>query len=53
MHFATLDMNGRCVVAAVNAAGVGLGCEPPRFLKPGDVTKLIIGILSTLTNRVN
>ena len=40
------------VIATGTPAGVGLGFKPPRFLKPGDVMKITIGNLGTLTNRV-
>jgi 2-keto-4-pentenoate hydratase/2-oxohepta-3-ene-1,7-dioic acid hydratase in catechol pathway len=40
------------VIATGTPAGVGIGFKPPRFLKSGDVMKLSIGNLGTLTNRV-
>jgi 2-keto-4-pentenoate hydratase/2-oxohepta-3-ene-1,7-dioic acid hydratase in catechol pathway len=40
------------VIATGTPAGVGLGFKPPKFLKTGDVMKLAIGNLGTLTNPV-
>jgi 2-keto-4-pentenoate hydratase/2-oxohepta-3-ene-1,7-dioic acid hydratase in catechol pathway len=40
------------VIATGTPAGVGLGFKPPKFLKSGDVMKLTIDQLGTLTNRV-
>ena len=40
------------VIATGTPAGVGIGFKPPRFLKAGDVMKLTIGNLGTLTNPV-
>ena len=40
------------VIATGTPAGVGLGLKPPKFLKTGDIMKLMIGNLGTLTNPV-
>lgn len=40
------------VIATGTPAGVGIGFKPPKFLKPGDVMKISIDGLGTLTNRV-
>ena len=40
------------VIATGTPAGVGIGIKPPRFLKKGDVMKLSIDMLGTLTNHV-
>lgn len=40
------------VIATGTAAGVGIGFKPPRFLKSGDVMKLSIDGIGTLTNTV-
>jgi 2-keto-4-pentenoate hydratase/2-oxohepta-3-ene-1,7-dioic acid hydratase in catechol pathway len=40
------------IIATGTPAGVGLGFKPPKFLKSGDVMKLSIGQLGTLTNRI-
>ena len=40
------------VIATGTPAGVGIGFKPPRFLKKGDVMKLSIDMLGTLTNHV-
>jgi 2-keto-4-pentenoate hydratase/2-oxohepta-3-ene-1,7-dioic acid hydratase in catechol pathway len=41
------------VIATGTPAGVGIGFTPPRFLKKGDVMKLAIDQLGTLTNYVH
>ena len=40
------------VIATGTPAGVGIGFKPPRFLKAGDVMKLTIDGIGTLTNTV-
>lgn len=40
------------VIATGTPAGVGLGFDPPKFLKPGDVMRIEIDRIGTLTNRV-
>jgi 2-keto-4-pentenoate hydratase/2-oxohepta-3-ene-1,7-dioic acid hydratase in catechol pathway len=40
------------VIATGTPAGVGIGFKPPKFLKPGDVMKISIDKIGTLTNRV-
>lgn len=40
------------VIATGTPAGVGFGFQPPKFLKPGDVMKITIDGIGTLTNRV-
>jgi 2-keto-4-pentenoate hydratase/2-oxohepta-3-ene-1,7-dioic acid hydratase in catechol pathway len=40
------------VIATGTPAGVGIGFKPPKFLKPGDVMKISIDKLGTLSNRV-
>lgn len=39
------------VIATGTPAGVGLGFNPPKFLKPGDEVSMSISGLGTLTNR--
>ncbi len=41
------------VIATGTPAGVGIGFKPPRFLKPGDVVKISIDRIGTLTNTVS
>jgi 2-keto-4-pentenoate hydratase/2-oxohepta-3-ene-1,7-dioic acid hydratase in catechol pathway len=41
------------VIATGTPAGVGIGFTPPRFLKKGDVMKLAIDQLGTLTNYIH
>ena len=38
------------IIATGTPAGVGIGFDPPRFLKSGDVVSITIGGLGTLTN---
>jgi 2-keto-4-pentenoate hydratase/2-oxohepta-3-ene-1,7-dioic acid hydratase in catechol pathway len=40
------------IIATGTPAGVGLGYEPPRFLRPGDVVSVAAPGLGTLTNPV-
>lgn len=40
------------VIATGTPAGVGIGFDPPRFLKPGDVVAATIEPIGTLTNRI-
>lgn len=40
------------IIATGTPAGVGIGFKPPRFLNPGDVMKIAIDRLGTLTNTV-
>lgn len=40
------------VIATGTPAGVGIGHDPPRFLRPGDVVSMEITKLGTLTNYV-
>ncbi|HZW12959.1 MAG TPA: fumarylacetoacetate hydrolase family protein [Noviherbaspirillum sp.] len=41
------------VIATGTPAGVGFGFNPPKFLKPGDVMRISIDGIGTLTNRVS
>ena len=40
------------VIATGTPAGVGIGFDPPRFLKPGDTVSIPIDRLGTLTNTI-
>ena len=40
------------VIATGTPAGVGMGFDPPRFLKPGDVVECTISRIGTLRNPV-
>ncbi len=40
------------IIATGTPAGVGIGFKPPKFLAPGDVMKIAIDKLGTLTNTV-
>lgn len=41
------------IIATGTPAGVGIGFNPPRFLKPGDSIKISISGIGTLENQVN
>lgn len=41
------------IIATGTPAGVGMGFDPPRFLKPGDVVECSIEGIGTLVNRVS
>jgi 2-keto-4-pentenoate hydratase/2-oxohepta-3-ene-1,7-dioic acid hydratase in catechol pathway len=41
------------LIATGTCAGVGIGFEPPRYLKPGDVVAVTIEPIGTLTNAVS
>lgn len=40
------------VIATGTPKGVGIGFEPPKFLRPGDVVEITIGKIGTLRNQV-
>ncbi|MDE8342323.1 MAG: fumarylacetoacetate hydrolase family protein, partial [Acidocella sp.] len=40
------------IIATGTPAGVGIGFNPPKFLNPGDVIKISIDRLGTLTNAI-
>lgn len=40
------------IIATGTPAGVGIGFDPPRFLRPGDIVEISITGLGTLTNSV-
>jgi pimeloyl-ACP methyl ester carboxylesterase len=40
------------VLATGTPAGVGIGCKPPIYLKPGDTVAISVNGLGTLTNRI-
>jgi 2-keto-4-pentenoate hydratase/2-oxohepta-3-ene-1,7-dioic acid hydratase in catechol pathway len=40
------------IIATGTPAGVGIGFDPPRFLRPGDTVEISITGLGTLTNTV-
>jgi 2-keto-4-pentenoate hydratase/2-oxohepta-3-ene-1,7-dioic acid hydratase in catechol pathway len=41
------------IISTGTPAGVGIGFKPPKFLKSGDVMRLTIDKLGTLTNRIS
>jgi 2-keto-4-pentenoate hydratase/2-oxohepta-3-ene-1,7-dioic acid hydratase in catechol pathway len=40
------------VIATGTPPGVGIGWDPPRYLRPGDVVEITIDPIGTLTNPV-
>jgi 2-keto-4-pentenoate hydratase/2-oxohepta-3-ene-1,7-dioic acid hydratase in catechol pathway len=40
------------IVATGTPSGVGIGFDPPRYLKPGDLVRVSIDGIGTLENRV-
>lgn len=49
---AVMTLHPGDIIATGTPAGVGLGFDPPKFLKPGDVVTLSIDKLGTLENPV-
>jgi 2-keto-4-pentenoate hydratase/2-oxohepta-3-ene-1,7-dioic acid hydratase in catechol pathway len=47
----TLDSGD--IIATGTCAGVGIGFDPPRYLKPGDVVAITIEPIGTLENPVS
>jgi len=41
------------LIATGTCAGVGIGFDPPKFLKAGDVVAITIDPIGTLTNPVS
>lgn len=50
---AGMTLKAGTIIATGTPAGVGMGFDPPRFLKPGDVVECSIGGIGTLVNRVS
>ena len=48
-----MTLKAGTIIATGTPAGVGMGFDPPRFLKPGDVVECSIEGLGTLVNRVS
>ena len=40
------------IIATGTPAGVGMGFDPPKFLKPGDVVECAVEVIGTLRNTV-
>ena len=56
---ATIEAVSACVsldagdlIATGTPAGVGIGFDPPRYLKPGDVVRVSISGIGELTNPI-
>lgn len=47
-----MTLQAGTIIAMGTPAGVGMGFEPPKFMKPGDVVKCEIEGIGTLTNTV-
>lgn len=50
---AGMTLKAGAIIATGTPAGVGMGFDPPRFLKPGDVVECSIEGIGTLVNRVS
>ena len=50
---AGMTLKAGTIIATGTPAGVGMGFDPPRFLKPGDVVECYIEGIGTLVNRVS
>ena len=50
---AGMTLKAGTIIATGTPAGVGMGFDPPRFLKPGDVVECSIEGIGTLVNRVS
>lgn len=50
---AGMTLKAGTIIATGTPAGVGMGFDPPRFLKPGDVVECCIEGIGTLVNRVS
>lgn len=50
---AGMTLKAGIIIATGTPAGVGMGFDPPRFLKPGDVVECSIEGIGTLVNRVS
>ena len=50
---AGMTLKAGTIIATGTPAGVGMGFDPPRFLKPGDVVECSIEGIGTLENRVS
>ena len=50
---AGMTLKAATIIATGTPAGVGMGFDPPRFLKPGDVVECSIEGIGTLVNRVS
>jgi 2-keto-4-pentenoate hydratase/2-oxohepta-3-ene-1,7-dioic acid hydratase in catechol pathway len=49
---AGMTLHAGDIIATGTPAGVGIGFDPPRFLRPGDTVQISISGLGTLTNTV-
>ena len=49
---ASMTLEPGDIIATGTPAGVGIGFDPPRFLKAGDVVKVTIGGIGTIENRI-
>ena len=47
-----MTLKAGTIIATGTPAGVGMGMDPPQFLKPGDVVRCEIEGIGTLTNPV-
>lgn len=47
-----MTLKAGTIISTGTPAGVGMGFEPPRFLKPGDIVECTIEEIGTITNQV-
>ena len=47
-----MTLKAGTIIATGTPAGVGMGFNPPRFLKPGDVVECTIEGIGTIANKV-
>ena len=47
-----MTLKAGTIIATGTPAGVGMGFDPPRFLKPGDVVECTIEGIGTIANKV-
>lgn len=47
-----MTLKAGTIISMGTPAGVGMGFEPPRFLKPGDTVECIVEGVGTLVNTV-
>ena len=47
-----MTLQAGTIIAMGTPAGVGMGFEPPKFLKKGDIVKCEIEGIGTMTNKI-
>ena len=49
---ASMTLNPGDIIATGTPAGVGIGFDPPKFLKPGDTVRIVISGIGEIENQV-